>query len=224
MGTLIRIVAPLWLALAIVAPARAASPADATLHVDPDRGVLRIDGVIGPRFERDVRRALRRHRGLQRIDIASPGGLRAPALRIGALAAARGLAVRVDGRCSSACVLLWSTAHQREATAGSRIGLHGSSLDPGLALPAALRRTLVARNDRETDAVLRRAGFPDDAIARGAATPHTRMAWFTAEELRAGGVAIRVLDVAPSRVDATAVAVVGLESATSADEPALSSR
>ena len=186
-------------ALLLLAAARAfAQPAgsdtDAAVHADPDAGVLHVTGPIGPRFERDVRAALRRHRGLRRIDIASPGGLRAPALRIGALANARRITVRVDGRCASACVLLWATADAREITARSRIGLHGSTLDPDLALPAVVRRQLVARNDRETDAVLLRAGFPEDVVARGAATPPTTMAWFTPGELHHRGVPFALLE------------------------------
>ena len=155
---------------------------------------LHVSGVIGSQFEPDVREALHRHPSIRRIVVASPGGLRAQALRVGSLVNRHGLTVRVEGRCASACVLLWATAASREMTVDSRIGLHRSSLDPDLPIPDTVRRQLIERNDRETDEVLRRAGFSQRVVAMGAATPPTTMAWFTPGELKVEGVPFALVD------------------------------
>lgn len=153
--------------------------------VTPQLGgqALHVSGVIGPEFEPDIRRALRRHPEVRHVVVESPGGLRAQAMRAGQLLNRRGITVRVDGRCASACALLWATASSREMTAGSRIGLHRSSLDRDLPIPAAMREQLMRHNDRGTDATLLRAGFPAHVVERGASTPPGTMAWFRADEL-----------------------------------------
>jgi len=155
---------------------------------------LVISGVIGSRFETDVRRALDAHPDTRRLVVSGPGGMRGPALRVAGLANARGLTVRVAGRCASACALLWAASHAREMTFDSGLGLHRSGLDPSLDLPAGMRATLMARNDRQTDDVLRQAGFPERVIAAGAATPATSMSWFSPYELRTGGVPFELVD------------------------------
>ena len=160
----------------------------------PAEHALRISGLIGARFEADLRRALDGHPDVRRLIVTGPGGMRAQALRVAELANARGLTVRIAGRCASACALLWAAAKSREMTFDSGVGLHRSALDPSLALPDAVRESLMARNDRQTDDVLRQAGFPERVIAAGAATPATSMSWFSPYELRTGGVPFQLLD------------------------------
>lgn len=167
---------------------------NATVEAVPTERALRISGVIGMRFEADVRRALETHPGTQRLIVSGPGGMRAQALRVAELANAQRLTVRVAGRCASACALLWAAATSREMTYDSGLGLHRSGLDPALALPDGLRATLMARNDRQTDDVLRHAGFPERVIAAGAATPASSMTWFSPYELRTGGVPFNLVD------------------------------
>lgn len=184
--------------------ASAEAPTDATVVADPARAALIVSGPIGPRFEPDVQESLRRHPKTRTLIVRSPGGLRAPALRIGQLANRRGITVRIAGRCSSACALLWAAAESREMTLDSRVGLHQSRLDDGLALPDTVRREIMARNDRQTDEVLRKAGFPEHVIARGAATPPTTMSWFGPQELLQGGVPFELLDTAGQSLRASA--------------------
>ncbi len=192
--------------------ALASAPAgeeNAVVAAAPEGDVLHVSGVIGSQFEPDVRDALQKHPSIRRVVVASPGGLRAQALRVGSLINRRGLTVRVEGRCASACVLLWATAQSREMTADSRIGLHGSSLDPDLPIPEAMRRQLIERNDRETDEVLRKAGFSQRVVAMGAATPPSTMTWFTPGELQVEGVPFRLLAAPDAHAAADDAGVIG---------------
>ena len=120
--------------------------------------------------------------------VQSPGGMRWQALELADLLNARGITVRVDGRCASACALLWAAADSREMEVGSRLGLHSSRLPTPLPLPATVRQWIAAFNDRRTDRVLRDAGFPERVIEQGSRTPPTSMSWFDSADLRAGDV------------------------------------
>jgi hypothetical protein len=185
--------------LLVAGVARAAATPDVGVdnaEVQPLSGehALRVSGVVGSRFEADVRRALDADPAIRRLVISGPGGIRAQALRVAELANARGITVRVAGRCASACALLWAASNSREMTYDSGLGLHRSGLDPSLALPDGVRASLMARNDRQTDDVLRHAGFPERVIATGAATPATSMSWFSPYELRTGGVPFELVD------------------------------
>lgn len=160
----------------------------------PAQRALRIDGVVGQRFEASIREALQRYPDTRVLIVSGPGGMRGQALRVAELANARGLAVRIDGRCASACALLWAAANRREMTYASGVGLHRSALDPSLGLPDRVRESIMARNDQQTDDVLRRAGFPERVIAAGATTPANSMSWFSPYELQTGGVPFVLLD------------------------------
>lgn len=173
---------------------------NATVQPVPGEPALRVSGPVGWSFEADVREALRQHPEVRVLVMDGPGGLRAQALRVAELANERGLTVRVDGRCASACALLWASARRREMTFSSGIGLHGSALDPALPLPESMRRRIIERNDRQTDDVLRGAGFPARIIAAGAKTPPTSMSWFSPYELQTGGVPFTLLDEAGRQV------------------------
>lgn len=194
--TLVAATAALVLAAGAVRAADAPGVDDdnATVQAIPAEHALRISGVIGDRFENDVRAALTRNPDTRRLIVSGPGGMRAQALRVAELANARGLAVRVSGRCASACALMWAAANTREMTFDSGLGLHRSALDPSLPLPGVVREKIMARNDRQTDDVLRRAGFPERVIAAGASTPATSMSWFSPYELKTGGVPFQLLD------------------------------
>ncbi|GAB2523638.1 hypothetical protein [Lysobacter humi (ex Lee et al. 2017)] len=169
---------------------------DASVIADPAHRSVMVDGPIGPKFESHVQAMLREHPQTRWLVLRSPGGMRGPALRVAQLANRRGITVRIAGRCSSACALLWAAARSREMTTDSRVGLHRSSLDATLPITEGMRQQLMARNDRETDDVLRRAGFPEAVIAQGSATPPTTMSWFGAVELQHGGVPFVLLDAA----------------------------
>lgn len=179
---------------------------NARVTADPSAHVLHVDGIIGPKFETDVRTALLADPTIRQVVVRSPGGMRAPALRVGDFINRRGVTVRVDGKCASACVLLWATATSREMTDASRIGLHRSSLDETLPIPDSMRLELMRRNDRETDAVLLKAGFPSDVVALGSATPATTMAWFDARRLKQAGLPFVLVEAR----SATSMAAAGM--------------
>lgn len=155
---------------------------------------LLATGPIGPGFAPRLRELLDAYPESNVLIVRGPGGMRHQALEAAELVNERGLTVRVAGRCASACALLWAAAKSREMTPGSRLGLHASRLTLPVPLPGLLTRRIVARNDRQTDAVLRRAGFPAHIIAEGGRTPPTSMSWFDPLELQHGGVPFTLRD------------------------------
>jgi hypothetical protein len=171
----------------------------------PAEHALLVTGPIGADFEASVRASLERHPETSVLVMRSPGGVRHQALKVADLVNERGLTVRIDGRCASACALLWAAAQSREMTAASKLGLHDSRLDAPLPLPSAVEARINARNDRQTDEVLRSAGFPAAIIAEGGRTPPTSMSWFDPLTLKRGGVPFTLRDRAtPARAGATA--------------------
>lgn len=184
-------------ACAGVAEARAVlspAPADGTVEPLPSGHALVVRGPIGAEFESRFRAALKQYPQARVVIASGPGGMRGPALRVAALINERGMTVRVAGRCASACALLWASAQSREMTPASRLGLHRSRLPESVVLPAPVERHLVARNDRQTDRVLREAGFSDYLIAQGNRAPPTSMSWFTPVELQREGVPFTLLE------------------------------
>lgn len=201
------------LAAGATTPSRA-YPTDAVVGYDATEQAVRVDGPIGPRFESQLRTTLDAHPDARRVIVQSPGGMRRQALRAAELLNGRGLPVRISGRCASACALLWAAVDAREMTAGSRLGLHRSKLVGPLVFPDAIAKQINAHNDRETDAVLRGAGFPERVVALGSATPSTSMSWFAADELKREGVPFVLHD--PSRAPATGMATARMESGSDA--------
>jgi hypothetical protein len=182
-------------------PARA----DAVIAPLPGEHALLVAGPIGDDFEARIRSALARYPDTGVIVVQSPGGVRYQALKAAELINARGVTVRIAGRCASACALLWAAAQSREMTPDSRLGLHGSRLAVPLPLPGAIEAQIVARNDRQTDEVLRSAGFPQRIIAEGGRTPPTAMSWFDPLELKHGGVPFTLRDRALPATAASAL-------------------
>lgn len=171
-------------------PARA----DVVITPLPVEHALLVTGPIGADFEARLRDSLARHPATTVIVVRGPGGVRYQALKAAELINERGLTVRIAGRCASACALLWAAVHSREMTPDSKLGLHGSRLELPLPLPDAIAAQIVARNDRQTDEVLRSAGFPASIIAEGGRTPPTSMSWFGPLELKYGGVPFTLRD------------------------------
>lgn len=185
-------------------PAHGMQDSSTVAASEPAERVLAVSGPIGPDFARDLRRFLERRPDTTVIAIRGPGGLRHQALLAAEVVNARGITVRIDGHCASACALLWASARSREMTPASRLGLHRSRIDATLPLPAALVRAIESRNDRRTDDALRGAGFPPRLIDLGNRTPPTTMAWFAAAELAREGVAFRVERAAVPHLDSIA--------------------
>lgn len=167
-------------ALAGAGPARAADAFQITPV--PEAGALQLTGRIGPRLSAKVHAALDAHPGTRVLIVRSRGGLLHEARKLAALLNARGIAVRVDGGCASACAVLWAAADAREMTADSRLGLHRTR--GPRAMPAPLRTWLEKRNDRANVRTLLGAGFPQALAAQAARTPSSSMFWIGARELQ----------------------------------------
>lgn len=167
-------------ALAAAGPVRAADAFRITAV--PEVGALEVSGRIGPRFAAKVRVALDAHPGTRVLVVRSRGGLLHEARKLAAMLNARGIAVRVDGGCASACAVLWAATDAREMTAGSRLGLHRSR--GPRAMPAPLRAWLEKRTDRAMVRTFLGAGFPQALAAHAAQTPSSSMFWIGARELQ----------------------------------------
>ncbi|HVI57916.1 MAG TPA: GYF domain-containing protein [Luteimonas sp.] len=169
-----------------------ASMPDARMVFDRASGELRIDGNIGEHFTRDLRTSLDGAPGLRRIVIDSPGGFVSDALDAGELLAERGVTVRVQRRCASACSVLWAAAPRREIAFEGRIGLHRAWLD--VELPSMWRASVDDDIAERTGAVMKRAGFSDAMLAQQARTAPGDMYWIDPVELYEGGVQLIIVD------------------------------
>ena len=151
------------------------------------RDELFFMGGMGTSFDVVVASALRRFPKTKRfVVVASPGGLVNSVTRAAKRLNMHAVAVRIEGDCASACALLWALADVRQALPGGRIGLHAGRADSKV--PEWLHGSAASRNRTRFEAALRGAGFPQDAIARGLATPHERIFWIDAPSLRRIGV------------------------------------
>ncbi|MFZ5656426.1 MAG: hypothetical protein ACOY37_05115 [Pseudomonadota bacterium] len=192
---------------------------DATMRLSGNGRVLQVEGEIGPRFVGDLRHALDRAPGLHRIVINSPGGLVDDAIEAGELARARGLPVRVERRCASACVLFWSASGLREMTADAHLGLHRTEI--AVDMPEAWRRLVLGRSDRRERAVLEQAGFDAALLALRESTAPGDMAWVDGARLLDAGVQARVLDARGAPVDVMTARMLAVIDAVAEDDPAV---
>ena len=182
----VRVVAAGVLSLAAIA-AQAAPWTTARVAPRPEARALVVRGAIGAGFAEAVRAGLDAQPATRVLVVHSHGGRLGEARDAAALLNARGVAVRIDGRCASACALLWALADAREMTVGSRLGLHRSSWP--VALPVAIRRWAEARSDDRIAQSLRAAGFSRRLVARGRRTPPAAMHWVDALSLKREDVA-----------------------------------
>jgi hypothetical protein len=162
-----------------VGPARAAQFDITAL---PGEGALQVTGRIGPRFAASVQAALDAHPDTRVLVVRSRGGLLHEARKVAALLNARRIAIRADGRCASACAVLWAATDAREMTADARLGLHRSKWP--VPLPAPLRAFAEKRSDRANVRTFLDAGFSAALARRAAETPSSSMYWIGALELQ----------------------------------------
>jgi hypothetical protein len=165
-------------------PARAA---EFEIRPVPAEAALQVTGRIGPRFAASVQAALDAHPATHVLVIRSRGGLLHEARKVAALLNTRGVAIRADGRCASACAVLWAATDARELTADARLGLHRSKWP--VPLPALLRVFAEKRSDRANVRTFLEAGFPPELASRAAQTPSSSMYWIGALELKQERVA-----------------------------------
>ena len=167
-------------AMAAAGPARAAEQFEITPL--PADDALQVTGRIGPHFSSRVQAALDAWPATRVLIVRSRGGRIAEARKLAALLNARGIAVRADGRCASACAVLWAATNAREMTIDSRLGLHRSKWP--VPLPAPLRAWAEKRSDRAIVQTFLDAGFSPELARRAAETPSSSMFWVGALDLK----------------------------------------
>jgi hypothetical protein len=169
-------------------PARAA---EFEITAMPSGDALHVTGRIGSRFAASVQAALDAYPATRVLVVRSRGGLLHEARKVAALLNARGIAIRADGRCASACAVMWAATNARELTPDARLGLHRSKWP--VPLPALLRAFAEKRSDRANVRTFLAAGFSPALAQRAARTPSSTMFWVGARELEVEQVAF-VLD------------------------------
>lgn len=170
---------------------RASKRPEATLSFVGPGDILRISGRIDAMFTARIQKALE-ERPVDVVEIDSLGGDIAAAESAGKLLNARGVIVRINGRCASACVLFWASASRREAVASSYVGLHRSHLGDGREATGPLGAALFQRQMRSI-AALDNAGFPRWLINRAMAQPPDQVQWYSVSDLRRIGVKVIIV-------------------------------
>ena len=111
-------------------------PSDYRVQVRDDR--LLISGTVGTEMWRAVQRTLIEHPGIALVEVNSPGGQVSPAIAIADLIRKRGLDTLAEGRCYSACTLIFLAGQERSLGPFARLGFHAAyrSLANGQKLPS----------------------------------------------------------------------------------------
>lgn len=157
-----------------------ASP-DASVQASEDGSRITVSGAIGPRLLANLEKAHVAHSGARLLVIDSPGGLLNEAERVGQWVAANKLTVRIQNECSSACVLVWAAASQRQMQTSARLGLHNAS--SRLDLPNSALSGMLDQADRKYRRRLHEAGFDQALLDIQQNTNARDMHWLTAVEL-----------------------------------------
>jgi hypothetical protein len=170
----------------------AAPRTPARMRYDSATRQLRVAGWIDKAFSQRLDATLARIPGVRIVMIESGGGYAKQADAGARLLNARGIAVRVDRVCASACVSLWANADARQLGPVAQIGLHDGSVSSSV--PRFLQPFVHAVGSWATAAALRNAGFSEALIARGQATPNGDVLWLGRDQLRAAGVRFQAVD------------------------------
>jgi len=174
--------------LAIAGPARAAASFE--IVPVPQAHALRVTGSIEAGFSQQVQAALAEHPETRLLIVRSRGGLLHEARLLAAVLNAHRIAIRAEGRCASACAVLWAATDARELSADARLGLHRSRWS--VRLPKMLRAIIERRSDRANVRTFLDAGFSPALALRAAQTPSSSMYWVDARELERQRVAFAV--------------------------------
>ncbi|MES2294085.1 MAG: GYF domain-containing protein [Pseudomonadota bacterium] len=139
---------------------------DFTLETDAASGTIRMDGIIGPGFARQLGAALKTTPGINTIEIDSIGGLVDEALT-----AARdierhgGLTVAAGTTCNSACLIVFMSGEKRIAPLDLVFGFHATA--PITTIKGVYRLEELAKGGEAADRYLISRGVPA-AFVKGA--------------------------------------------------------
>lgn len=181
--------------LVVFAPSASAEDPVALIRIVPNRDLMLVIGHLNHGFADQLAQELDRNHAVKVIEIESSGGISSEAHNAARLLNQRQITIRVRGRCSSACALLWAGTDRREILGKGQLGLHNTR--PGKRPPKLLEQVIRARNERMYVEPLKHAGFSDSMIARARATPPESMLWLSAADLKRDGVRFKLVQVAP---------------------------
>lgn len=179
-----RFLRPVVLASMLSAAASASQAAQIRAVQLPGGGdAIQLSGVIVPGDEAAFHTLAATLRTAV-VVTTGPGGTVGPALAIGTETRARGWTTLVpqDGRCASACSMIWLAGRTRKLAAGAAIGFHAMSMiENGT-------RT----ETHEADIYLRHwltgLGYAMDTTATIVNIGASSIRWYNAVELRANGI------------------------------------
>ncbi|WP_166208822.1 hypothetical protein [Cognatiluteimonas telluris] len=151
------------------------------ITLERDGHALLVRGSIEAGFADTVRAALATHPQVDVLIVRSRGGLLHEARKLAVVLNARGIKLRAEDRCASACAVMWAATQRRELATGARLGLHRSKW--AVHLPGPLRAWVERRNDRANVRTFLDAGFSPALALRAAQTPSSSMYWVDARQL-----------------------------------------
>jgi hypothetical protein len=162
---------------AAAAAAERADPAEERADASRERVVLVMSGMIGRGSYREFRRAISRSNA-EVVVLEGPGGILGEALLIAEEVRRRGLTtvVAANGRCASACAIVFLAGRTKHMGRGAAVGLHAASFENGVADPEAT--SIMA-------GYLRQLGVPTTTLQRMASTAPQDIRWLTKAEQRA---------------------------------------
>jgi hypothetical protein len=139
--------------------------------------VLVMSGMIGRGSHREFRRAVSRSKA-EVVVLEGPGGILGEALLIAEEVRSRGLTtvVAANGRCASACAIVFLAGRTKHMGRGAAVGLHAASFENGVADPQAT--SIMA-------GYLRQLGVPANTLRRMASTAPQDIRWLTKAEQKA---------------------------------------
>jgi len=146
-------------------------------EVARERVVLVMSGMIGRGSYREFRRAVSRSKA-EVVVLEGPGGILGEALLIAEEVRRRGLTtvVAANGRCASACAIIFLAGRTKHMGRGAAVGLHAASFENGVADPQAT--SIMA-------GYLRQLGVPTSTLRRMASTAPQDIRWLTRAEQKA---------------------------------------
>ena len=162
------------------------------IRLSADGRRLSLSGDIGFGTTRLVRDTLKRHPGVEGIELAGPGGSATEGFALAALVRDRGLDTYVRSDCASACVLAFAGGRERLVGSSARLGLHRSGVD--------WRRDdgKPSATDRAMADFLVAQGVTGDFVDRILRTPFHELWVPTIDEVIAGGLGSAPWDMSES--------------------------
>lgn len=158
----------------------------AEVRYQPDGRWVDIEGEIGPRLAIQVDQTLRAHPDAAGIRIDSPGGMTTEALRLARTIEAKGLDVRVEQECVSACIAILVSGRRRTAEWNAKIALH--ALAPAIGDYPAFLKLATDRGRGEFEGYVARHRMPKAWIDQAEAVGPTHVRPTPPPDLLTAGV------------------------------------